>query len=156
VGLGDLAFFAARGGFSDGGGFGTASGFDTLRSSGASGLFCLAERPAHSGVGLFGLVGPRSLSGLMSDGLCCYCGGFSFRLGEESLFAHLLGGAMSQLRAIFAARCGEVAILCSMQIGPGVEDGHIFRGLRYCRIISLVRAARIHLRVPVQLELVGF
>jgi hypothetical protein len=42
VGLGDLAFFALRGGFGDSSGLRPSSGFDTLCGCRASRLLCLA------------------------------------------------------------------------------------------------------------------
>src|SRR5260370_31775505 len=86
-----------------------------------------------------------SLRSLTCGGLCCCGGGFGFGLGEQRLLTNLFGGAMSQLRAILPARSGEVAVFCSVKVRPGVEDRHIFGGLRYYRFVSLVRAARIHL-----------
>jgi hypothetical protein len=151
MGLGDLALFAACGGFGDGSGFSTACCFDSLCGCSASGIFSFAESAAHGGVGIISLMDASGLCGLASSGICGSGGGFSLCLGKEGLFTHLLGSAVPQLRAVLSAGRREVAIFCSMQIGPGVEDGHIFRGLCYCRIICLVRAARIHLRVPVRL-----
>ena len=139
--FGDLAFFAARGGFGDGGGFGAASGFDTLCCGGAGGFFGFAQGTAHGGVGVFCLMGTGGLCCMTRSGLCCCGGGFGLGLGQQCLLTDLLGGTMSQLRAILPARGGEVAILCSVKIRPGVEDRHIFGGLRYCRssILSVLR-----------------
>ena len=145
VGFGDLALFAASGGFGDGCGFGAAGGFDAFCCGGACCLFGFAQSTSHGGVGVFGLMSAGGLGGLTRGGVSGRCSGFGFGLGEQGLFANLLGGAMSQLRAILSARGGEVAILCSMKICPGVEDRHIFRGLRYCRIHrSCLVPARIH------------
>jgi hypothetical protein len=143
VGFCDLSFFAACCGFGDSGGFGTASGFDTLGGSGAGSFFCLAESFAHGGVGVIGLMGAGSFCCVASGRLCCYSSSFGFGLREEGLLANLFGGAMPQLRAILSAGCGEVAILCAVQICPGVEDGYVFRGFGYGFIVP-VSAARIH------------
>jgi hypothetical protein len=143
VSFGDLSFFAACCGFGDSGGFGTASGFDTLGGSRASSFFCLVESSAHGGVGVISLVGTCSFCCMTSGGFCGSSGGFSFGLREEGLFANLFSGAMPQLRAILSAGGGEVAILCAVQIRPGVEDGYVFRGLGYGFIVP-VSAARIH------------
>src|SRR5260370_42560061 len=83
--------------------------------------------------------------GLTFAGLCGGGSGFGFGLGQQCLLTNLLGGAMSQLRAMLAARGGEVAIFCSVEICPGVEDGHIFGGVRCCWFVDLVPAARIHI-----------
>jgi hypothetical protein len=144
MGFGDLSFFAACGGFGNGGGFGAASGFDTLGCGGARCLFGLAQSTAHGGVGVFCLMRAGSLRCLTCSGLCGGSGSFGFGLGEQRLLANLFGGAMSQLRAILAARGGEIAIFCSVKVRPGVEDGHIFGGLCYYWFVNLVRAARIH------------
>jgi hypothetical protein len=145
MGFGDLAFFAARSGFGDGGGLGAASGLDTLGCGSAGCVFGLAQGTAHGGVGVFGLMSAGSLRCVTCCGLCCGGGGFGLGLGQQRLFADLLGGTMSQLRAILPARGGEVAIFCAVKIGPGVEDCHIFGGLRYYWFVSLVRATRIHI-----------
>jgi hypothetical protein len=143
VGFGDLAFFAASGGFGDGGGFGAASGFDTLGCGSAGCLFGLAQSTSHGGVGFFSLMSAGSLRCLACSELSGGCSGFGFGLSQQRLFTDLLGGAMSQLGAIFAARRREVAIFRSVKIRPGVEDRHIFRGLSYM-FVGLFRAARIH------------
>jgi hypothetical protein len=145
MGFGDLAFFAACGGFGDGGGFGATSGFDTLGCGGACGLFGLAQSTSHGGVGVSLLVGAGSLCCMTRSGLCGGCSGFGLGLGHQGLLTNLLGSAMSQLRAILAARCREVAIFCSVKIGPGVEDRYVFGGLCYGLIFSLIGAARIHI-----------
>ena len=88
----------------------------------------------------FGLMSAGGLRCVTCGGVCGGGGGFGFGLGEQGLLTNLLGGAMSQLRAILAARGGEVAIFCSMKIRPGVEDGHIFGGLRDYGIVGLVSA----------------
>jgi hypothetical protein len=145
VGFGDLAFFAACGSLGDGGGFGAAGGFDTFCCGGARCLFGLAKSMAHGGVGVVGLMSTGGLGCVTCGGLGGSGGGFGLGLGQQRLLADLLGGAMSQLRAILAAGSGEVAIFCSVEIRPGVEDRHIFGGLRYYRFVGLVRAARIHI-----------
>jgi hypothetical protein len=144
VGFGDLSFFAACCSFGDGCGLGTARGFDTLGGCGACGFFGLTQSSAHGGVGVIGLMGTGSFGCLTSGGFGGSGGGFGFGLGEERLLANLFGGAMSQLRAILSARGGEVAIFCAVEVGPGVEDGYIFRGLGYGGFIVPVGAARIH------------
>jgi hypothetical protein len=144
VGFGYLAFFAASGGFGNCGGFGAACGFDTLGCCGARGLFGFAKSAAHGGVRFVGLMGPCGLGSVAGCGLCCSGGSFCFGLGEQCLFADLLGCTMSQLGAIFAAGGGEVAVLGSVKVGPGVEDGDIFRGVRHCGFIDSVSATRIH------------
>jgi hypothetical protein len=145
MGFSNLAFFAACSGFGDGGGLGAASGFDTLGGGGARCLFGLAQSTSHGGVGVFCLMSAGSLRCVTCSGLCGSGGGFGFGLGQQRLLTDLFGSAMSQLRAILPARCGEVAIFCSVKIRPGVEDRHIFGGLRYYRFVGLVRAARIHI-----------
>ena len=149
MGLGDLALFAAGGGFGDSGGFGAACGFDTLGCCGTGGFFGFAQSTAHGGVGIVCLMGAGGLGCVTRGGICCSGGSFGFGLSQQRLLAHLLGCTMSELRAILAARGGEIAILCSVKIRPGVEDRYIFRGLRHCRIIDPVCAARIHILVPV-------
>jgi hypothetical protein len=156
VGFGDLAFFAASGGFGDSGGLGAASRFDTLCGCSAGCLFGLAQSTAHGGVGVFCLMGAGSLGCVTCGGLCCCGSGFGFGLGQQRLLANLLGGTMSQLRAVLAARGGEVAIFCSVKVRPGVEDGHIFGGLRYYRFVSFVGAARIHISCSCTSDYVGF
>jgi hypothetical protein len=143
--FGDLAFLAACGGFGNSGGFGAASGFDTLCCGRAGCLFGLAQSTAHGGVGVFCLMRAGSLRCVTCGGLCGGGGGFGFGLGQQCLLANLFGGAMPQLRAILPARGGEVAIFCSVKVRPGVEDRHIFGGLRHYRFVRLVRAARIHI-----------
>jgi hypothetical protein len=144
MGFGDLAFFAACGGLGNGGGLGAASGFDAFCGGGACCFFGFAQSTTHGGVGVFCLMSSGCLCSLTSGGFCCCSGGFGFGLGQQRLLTNLLGGAMSQLRAILAARGREVAIFCPVKIRPGVEDGHIFGGLCYYWFVDLVRAARIH------------
>jgi hypothetical protein len=151
VGFGDLAFFAACGGFGNGGGLGAARGFDAFCCGGAGCFFGLAESTAHGGVGVFRLMGAGSLGCVTCCGLCRSGGCFGFGLGQQRLLANLLGGTMSQLRAILAARGGEVAIFCPVEIRPGVENGHIFGGFCYYRFVDLVRAARIHFSCSLRL-----
>jgi hypothetical protein len=103
MGFGDLAFFAARGGFGDSGSLGAASGFDTFRRGSARCLFGLAQSTAHGGVGLFCLMRAGSLRCVACGGLCCGGGSFGFGLGQQGLLTNLLGGAMPQLRAILPA-----------------------------------------------------
>jgi hypothetical protein len=150
MGFGDLAFFAACSGFGDSGGFGSASGFDTLCGGSARRLFGLAQSTSHGGVGILCLMGAGSLRCMTCGGLCCCGGGFGLSLGQQRLLTDLLGSTMSKLRAILPARSREVAIFCSVKIRPGVEDRHIFGGLRYYWIVRLVCAARIHFPVPVR------
>jgi len=156
VGFGDLAFFTACGGFGDSGGFGAASGFDTLCCGSARCLFGLAQSTAHGGVGVFCLMGARSLRCVTCSGLCGGSGGFGLGLGQQCLLTNLFGGAMPQLRAILPARGGEVAIFCSVKVRPGVENRNIFGGLRYDWFVSLVRAARIHISCSCVSGYVGF
>jgi hypothetical protein len=95
MGFGNLAFFAACGGFGDGGGFGAASGFDAFCGGSARCLFCLAQRTAHGGVGVFCFMGAGGLGCVTCCGLCGRGRGFSFGLGQQRLLADLLGGAVS-------------------------------------------------------------
>jgi hypothetical protein len=95
MGFGDLALFAACGGFGDGGGFGAAGGFDTLGCGGSGCLFGLAQCVAHGGVSVIGLVGAGGLRCMTRGGLCGCSSGFGFGLGQQGLFADLLGGAVS-------------------------------------------------------------
>jgi hypothetical protein len=85
---------------------------------------------------------------MTSHDLCGRGGVFGFGLGEQSLFLYLLGCAMSQLRAVLATRCREIAILRSVKICPGIKYCHIFRCFRYWKIIDLVGDlvgfARVH------------
>jgi hypothetical protein len=69
VGLGDFAFFAARGSLGDSGGFGAAGGFDTFGGGGAGGFFGLAQSTTHGGVLVFCLMSSCGLG-------CVTCGGF--------------------------------------------------------------------------------
>jgi hypothetical protein len=151
VGFGDLAFFAACGGFGNCGGLGAASGLDTFCCSGPGGFFGFAEGAAHGGVGVFCLVSAGSLGCVTGCGLCGSSGGFGFSLCQQRLLANLLGGAMSQLGTILAARGGEVAIFCPVEIRPGVEDSHIFGGLCYYWFVDLVRAAGVHFSCSLRL-----
>jgi hypothetical protein len=145
MGFGDLALLAACGGFGDSGCLGSAGGFDTLGCGSAGCLFGLAQSTAHGGVSVFCLMGAGGLRCVTCGGLCGGGGGFGLGLGQQRLFTNLLGSTMSQLCAILAARCREVAIFCSVKVRPGVEDCDVFWGLRYCLIVILVRAARIHI-----------
>jgi hypothetical protein len=145
VRFGDLAFFTSRCGLGDSGSFGAASGFYALCGSGAGGLFGLAQRTAHRWVSIFWLMGASSQCSLTRSGLRSSSSGFCFGLSQQRLLTNLFGGTVPQLRAILPARSGEVTIFCSVEVRPGVEYCHIFRGLRYCRIIDPVRTARIHL-----------
>jgi hypothetical protein len=145
VGLGNLAFFAACGGFGDGGGFGPASGFDTLCCGSARGLFSLAQGTTHGGVGVISPMSACSLGCVTSSGFRGCGGGLGFGLGKQGLFANLFGGAMPQLRAILPAGGGEITVLCSVKIRPRVKDRYIFGGLGYYRLLGLARAARIHI-----------
>jgi hypothetical protein len=95
MGFGDLAFFAACGGFGDGSGFGAASGFDAFCCGGAGCLFDLAQGAAHRGVGVFCLMGAGGLGCLTCRGFCSGGGGFGLRLGEQRLLTDLLSGAVS-------------------------------------------------------------
>jgi hypothetical protein len=95
MGFGDLALFAACGGFGDGGGFGAASGFDAFCCGGADCLFGFTQSAAHGGVGVFCLMGAGSLGCVACGGLCGCSGGFSLGLGQQRLLADLLGGAVS-------------------------------------------------------------
>jgi hypothetical protein len=104
VGFGDLAFFAAGGGFGNSGGLGAASGFDTLGCGSARSFFGFAQSTSHGGVGIICLMGAGGLGRVTRGGVCCSGGGFGFGLSQQSLFAHLLGGTVSQLRTILAAR----------------------------------------------------
>jgi len=93
--LGDLAFFATRGGFGNGGGLGTTSSFDTLCSGSAGGIFGLAESAAHGRVSIFRLMGTGCLSCMTCGRLCGSSGSFRFSLAQQRLLAYLLGGAVS-------------------------------------------------------------
>jgi hypothetical protein len=104
VGFGDLAFFAAGGGFGDSGGLGTASSFYTLGCGGAGGFFGFAQSTSHGGVGIVGLMSAGSVGCVTRGGVCCSGGGFCFSLSQQRLFADLLGCTVSQLRTILAAR----------------------------------------------------
>ena len=138
MGLGDLALLTASGGFGDCGGFGTARGFDTLGCCGTGGFFGLVESAAHGGVGILGLMGSGCLGCVTRGGVGGGGGGFGFRFGEEGLLADLLGGAMPELRTILTSGGGEIAILCTMKIGPGVKDRDVLRSLGRRRIIDPV------------------
>jgi len=141
VSFGDLSLFTACGSFSYGCCFGAACGFYTLSGSGASGFFRLEQSAAHGGVGIFGLMGAGDIGCVTCGRVSSGGGRLCFGLGKEGLLADLLSCAMPQLSAILAARCGEIAILCSVKIGPGVQDCYIFGGLVCHRIIDPVRLA---------------
>jgi hypothetical protein len=131
VRLGDFALFAACRSLGNRCGLGTAGGFDTLGSGSAGCLLRLAQRVLDEGVRrLAGLLAPRSLYGLTCGQLCRSRSLFGLRLRQQSLFADLLGGTMPQLRSVLATRRREITIFCSMQIGPGIKNGHILRRLR--------------------------
>jgi hypothetical protein len=118
VGFGDLAFFTAGRGFGDGGGLGAASGFDTFCSGSAGCLLGLAQRVLRGSIGFVNLEMARGLNCPAFRGVCGGCGFFGFSLRKKRLLPHLLCRTMSQLRAVLAARGGEIAIFGSMQIGP--------------------------------------
>jgi hypothetical protein len=149
VRLRDLAFFTACGRLGNSGCLGTPSGFDALCCGGAGGLLGLTQSTTHGGVSVFCLMGTDGLLRMTRSGLRCCGGGLGLSLGQQRLFADLLGSTMPQLRAILPARSREVTILCSVKIRPGVKDRHIFGGLRYCRLIDPVGAARIHISSPI-------
>src|SRR5271169_5979124 len=138
MGFGNLALFATSGGFGDCGGFGAACGFDTLGCCGTGGVFGFAEGAAHGRVSILCPMGSSGFGCVT----CCRVGGgrssFRFRFGKECLLTDLLGGAMSELRAILAPGGGEIAILCTMKIGPGVKDRDVFRGLSCGGIVAPV------------------
>jgi hypothetical protein len=148
MGLGDLALLTASGGFGDCGGFGTACGFDTLGCCGTGGFFGLVESAAHGWVGILGLMGSGCLGCVTRGRVGGGCGGFCLRFGEEGLLADLLGGAVPELRAILTSGGGEIAILCTMKIGPGVKDRDVLRSLGRRRIIDPVHLSWIHYSVP--------
>jgi hypothetical protein len=148
VGLGDLFFFAARGGFGNSSSLCTAGSFDTLGGGSASCLFGLAQRALRGGIGITGLENPRGFDCTAFGGIGGIRSGFSFSLGKQRLLAYLLCRTMSQLRTVLAARCREVAIFRSMQIRPRVENSHIFRSLRDYELIAFICAASIHHSKP--------
>jgi hypothetical protein len=148
VGLGDLLFFAARGGFGNSSSLGTAGGFDTLGGGSASCLFGFAQRALRGGIGIIGLEDPRGFHCTAFGGIGSVRGGFSFSLGKQRLLPHLLCRTMSQLCTVLAARGREVAIFRSMQIRPRVENSHIFRSLRDYELIAFICAASIHHSKP--------
>jgi hypothetical protein len=94
VGFGDLAFFAACSCLGNSSGLGTASGFDALCCGGTGGLLGLAQSAAHGGVSVFCLMGTGGLLCMTRSGLCCCSGGLGLGLGQQRLFADLLGGTM--------------------------------------------------------------
>jgi hypothetical protein len=102
VRFGDLAFLTACGCFGNSGGLGAACSFNAFCGRGAGSLFGLAQSTSHRGVGVFCLMGARSLCCVPCRGLCSRGGGFSFGLGQQRLLANLFGGAMPQLGAILA------------------------------------------------------
>jgi hypothetical protein len=103
VSFGDFAFFATRGSLGNSGGLGAAGGFDTLGCSCASSFFSFAQSTAHRGVGVFCLMSSCGLCRVACGRFCRGGGSFCFGLGEQCLFADLLGGAMPQLCAVLAA-----------------------------------------------------
>jgi hypothetical protein len=148
VSLCDLALFSAGGCFGRCGNLGPPRGFESFGSGCLGGFFGLAQGTAPGGVGIIRLGVERGLCRVTSYDLC-RCGGvFRFGLSDQSLFFYLLRSALSQLRAVFATRCGEVAILRSVKICPGIKYCHIFRCFRYWEIIDLVDdligAVRVH------------
>jgi hypothetical protein len=144
MGFGDLSLFAAGGCFGDRGCLGTAGGFDTLGGGCTSCLVGLAQSTLRGRIGLISLIMPSGRDCAAFSRICGVCGGFGFGLGEKGLLAYLLRGMMSQLRAVLAARGREIAIFGSMEIGPGVENGHIFRSLRDYEIIGFFSVLRVH------------
>jgi hypothetical protein len=94
VSFGDFAFFAARGSLGNGGGFGSACGFDPFGGGGAGGFFGLPQSTAHGGILVFCLMSSCGLRCVTCGGLRCWGGGFGLGLGEQGLFADLLGGAV--------------------------------------------------------------
>jgi hypothetical protein len=151
VRFGNLSLLAASGGLGNGGGLGPACGFHAFGSGGAGCIFGLAQRTPRRGVRL---VRPLIACGIDSLALGCVrcCSGlFGLSLSQKRLFANLLCGAMSQLCPILPTRCGKVPILRAVQIGPGVENSHIFRRLCCWQIIDPVCAMRIHKSLPVPL-----
>src|ERR1700733_1259336 len=114
MGFGGLALCAAGGGFGDSGCLGTAGGFDTLSGGCTSCLVGLAQSTLRGRIGFIGLIMPRGRACAAFSRVCGICGGFGLGLGEKGLLAHLLRSMMSQLRAVLAARGGEIAIFGSM------------------------------------------
>ncbi len=64
--------------------------------------------------------------------------------GSELLIARLFGGAVAELRTVFAAGCREVAVLGTVEVCPGVEDGDVFGRLYGGQIFDSVCVALIH------------
>jgi hypothetical protein len=138
VRLGNLPFFTTGDCFSDRGDFGPAGGFQAFRCGCASGFFGFAESTPSVGIGVFGI-------GIESYLRCVACSGirgcgciFSLGLSQQRLLAHLLGGAMPQLRTVLTTRRREVAIFSSMKICPRVKYSNVFRCFRYAVILDLV------------------
>jgi hypothetical protein len=138
MGFGNLALFATSGCFGDCGCFGAACGFDTLGRRGTRGFFGFAKGAAHGGVGILCLMGSGGCGRVTCCRVGCGSSNFCFRFGKKRLLAHLLGGAMPELRAILTSGGGEIAILCTMKIGPGVKDCDVFRGLGCGGIVAPV------------------
>lgn len=76
---------------------------------------------------IFSLVECGSLSRLESGFIGDGCRGLGVCLSPELLFAGLFGCAVAKLCAIFTPGRGEVAVFGSVEVGPGVQDGYIFR-----------------------------
>jgi hypothetical protein len=116
--FGYLTLFATGGGLGDSGNLSAAGCFDAFGCGGTGRIFGLAQSAAHGGVGVFGLMIAGCLR-CLTGGRICGCGrGFRLGLSQQGLLAHLLRGAMSQLRTVLSARGREVAILRSMKIRP--------------------------------------
>lgn len=94
MGLGYLAFFAASGGFGNSSGLGAASGFDTLCCGSTSCLFGLAQSTPHGRVRVLCLMGSRNFRRVTCSGIGGGRGCFRISLGQECLFAYLLGSTM--------------------------------------------------------------
>ena len=103
VSFGNLALFAAGGGFGYCSSFGSAGSFESFGSCGASSGFSFTQGAAHGGVSVIGLVVSGCFCCATRGGLCCGGSGFCFSLCKKSLLADLFGGTMTQLRAVLAA-----------------------------------------------------
>ena len=89
--------------FGYGCGFGATCGFDTFGGCSAGGFFGFTQSPAHGGVRVFSLMSTGGVGRVTRGRVSGSGGSFGLGLSEERLFADLLSGAMSQLRAILAA-----------------------------------------------------
>jgi hypothetical protein len=158
MGVGDLALCAQRCGFGESCGLGAAIGLESLRGGLAGRQFGLLHRQLAAVLGLrIGCSMLEALAGSLGHlrpRLRCRGRHLGLRGGLQLLFVQRFGGAATHLRPILPARSRKIAIFAPLQIGPGVEDRHIFRHLTGGRFLhggrvvggAGLRVARIPIR----------